>query len=188
MVNKDQIVSDALRGLGSEDPSRRQAAAKALFKEARMEYTAARRDALGRDEVIAGLRTALADGDPVVVESAVGALAMIFSRYRSSAELYDDFLRLTKSPRKLTRLWAATGVARMDRDDRWQALKPLLADKNAEVRGQICRMFVDGIASGALRRQDAEQLIPIVEGLTSDTDAAVRSVATNTVASLKTVK
>ena len=187
MAVVDTIVAQALVDLQSADLAQRRSAAKALFKQARLEHTGARRDALGRPEVVDALRMALEESDPTVLEQATGALGMIFTRYYRDERAYPALVRLTKSPRKLTRLWAATAVARLDRPDRWAILKPLLADKNPEVKQQVCRMIIDGCMASALTTEDKNALKPGIEVLTADPDPGVRTLAQNALGAVNIV-
>jgi hypothetical protein len=67
-----------------------------------MEHTGDRKAALSRPVVIDALLKSVSETDPAVAESAVGALAMIFTRSVQDERARPDFLRLIKSPRKLT--------------------------------------------------------------------------------------
>jgi len=174
-------VLAAVEDLKAKDPSLRRRAAKVLFREARMEHTGDRKTALSRREVIEALLKSLSDADSVVVESAVGALAMTFTRYVQDDRARGGFLALTKSPRKLTRLWAATGLARLNH---WGPLEPMLSDKSAEVLVQVCRNVIDGLMSGSLNGNEAASFRPGLERLTAHPDPTVRTLAENTLRTL----
>jgi HEAT repeat protein len=180
MKDLDDQIAKAVVDLAAPEVAARRAAARLLFAQGRNEFSVARRDALAQPQVIAALKAALEDEDATVAEEAVGALGMIFRRYRQDESAFDALAKLTKSRRKLTRLWAAIAIGRLlDHPRRWDVLAPLLDDSAPEVQQEICRIIVMSGTLGKLSTDVKKQLRGPVASLVKKANPAVGTVAEN---------
>lgn len=172
-------LAGPLKQLRDSSAAARLKAARALYNEARKETSTKRAAWMADPRTTAPLIAALTDEDPRVAEEAAGALAEIIIRYFPDQRAFPALARALRHPRKEMRLNAARSISLLRHKDRWQVLLPLLADKTADVRQEVCMVVTDAAMRGDLSARERRELRPAMLRALQDKDSEVRLLAAN---------
>jgi HEAT repeat protein len=164
---------EALRNLSDPDPIVRLKAAKWLAKQALGETSNEVEAWIANAKAMSPIIAALDDSDPKVAEEAIIAVAEATRRYIKDYRAYAGVLRLLKSKRALTRMWAVV-AARWLRGKRClDDVLPLLDDKAKNVRQKVL-VVITATAGGKLDPPLRQRLLSAVRPILNDNDWVLR--------------
>jgi HEAT repeat protein len=177
-TNATATALEALRNLSDPDPAVRLQAARWLTKKALGETSIEVAAWLANAQAVSPIIAALDDPDPRVAEEAVITIAETSRRYYKDVRAYPGVIRLLKSNRRHTRMWAVD-AARWLRGKRClKDILPLLDDRSRNVRREVLRVII-GTADGKLGSRLRERLLAAVRPILRDEDAPLRGSAAN---------
>src|SRR5579864_9245615 len=152
---------EALRNLSDPDPAVRLRAAKWIAKQALGETSNEVEAWIANAEAMSPIIAALDDPDPKVAEEAVITVAEATRRYFKDHRAYRGVLRLLKSKRALTRMWAVEAARWLLGKRCLDDVLPLLNDKAKNVRQRVL-VVITSSGGGKLDPRLRERLLATV--------------------------
>jgi len=178
-------LEGSLAFLKDSDPNVRYKAASRLCKEALKEWSFHREAWLADPRTTSPLIQTLSDEDPKVAEKAAAALAAIMRSYFPDLRAFEPLVRLLRSRRKNTRLYAVLGIGSVNYKQRWDILLEMLNDTTTEVRRGACRSLIDSLDDCKIATTTKSKLIARLQTLLSDKDDTIRAMADTVLGTLK---
>lgn len=167
------MPQEALRAISDPDPAVRLRAAKWIAKQTLGETSNEVEAWIANAAAMTPIIAALDDSDPRVAENAVIAVALATQRYFKDRRAYPGVLRLLKSKRALTRMWAVEAARWLRGKGCLDDVLPLLDDKAKNVRHKVL-VVITSAAGGKLDPQMRERLLVAVRPILKDHDWVLR--------------
>jgi HEAT repeat protein len=170
-------LKEPMRRLSSTDAEVRYKAIQAVSRDMFQESSIERQEWASDPRTTAALIAVLDDEDPRIVEEAAGALSVVLGKYFADLRAFDPLVRLLKSGRKQTRVYAVVGLGRLAHPLRWNVLLPMFGDKATDVRRAAVRQIAIRGADGKVPKDVLPQLKAELKRLLTDKDSATKGMA-----------
>ena len=172
-----------MRDLSDRDPALRLKAAKWIKKTAALSETSNEVEAwIANADAMGMIIAALDDPDPQVAEDAVITVAVASRKYFKDDRAYPGVVRLLKSKRALTRMWAIEAAHWLRGKRCLEDVLPLVEDKAANVKKDALGVAAVAVEGRKLKPGQRERLLEVARSSVRDKDYGVRSAAASLLA------
>jgi hypothetical protein len=169
-----------IKGLADKDAKKRADAGKWLSKEARLSYSLNKKIWMRDPRLSDAVMDALAkEDDPKARNPIAEGLAFLLYRYFPDQRAFGVLSGLAGDKDKQIRYSVAVGIGHLRHPARYDVLLPMLEDKVAQVRHEVCLSVCNNKRAGFLTEAEKAILRPALLPLLSDKEQGVRTVCSS---------
>jgi HEAT repeat protein len=169
-----------VKAFADKDAKKRADAGKWLSREARLAYSLNKKTWMRDPRLTDAVMEALAnEGDPKARNEIAAGLAFLLYRYFPDQRAFAILSSLAGDKNKQIRYSVAVGIGHLRHPARYDVLLPMLGDKVAQVRHEVCLSVCNNKRAGFLTDAEKARLRAALPPLLGDRDRGVRTVCSS---------